>query len=86
MMTLRETLVETFNKNPLRPPTDAIDIAIEGFKAWIAQPWEDEDPALMTRIVEWVKGDDNQFWASACGDHQNAVDLLFWRVEFLEAC
>lgn len=37
---------------------------------------ERQDPELWAMIEGW-QADDNTFWASDCGYHQNAVDLLY---------
>lgn len=85
MKTLREVLIDTFNECALRDEADVIGIMLEAHETWVGMADEHDDPELWERIVEWVRGDDNEFWRSASGDHQNAIDLLYWRVEFLES-
>jgi len=46
--------------------------------------WTPEDDAKGTNVDRWLElytKDDNNFWRSACGHHQNVIDELIDRLE-----
>lgn len=46
--------------------------------------WTDEDEAKGTDVDRWLEiyaKDDNMFWISSAGHHQNVIDELIYRLE-----
>lgn len=80
MNPLREKLIEAFASNATM---FVVDTALEAFQAFMAEGREDWSE-MWAQIEDWHQ-DDNTFWRAESGDHQNAIDLLYERVRYLES-
>jgi hypothetical protein len=53
----------------------------------VSDYWTETDDGIGTNVDRWLElyaQDDNTFWRSACGHHQNVIDELIWRLEQLK--
>ena len=53
----------------------------------MSDSWTDEDEAKGTDVDRWLAlyaNDDNTFWRSSSGHHQNVIDELIYRLALIK--